>query len=184
MVLKTISWEFPLLAWAAGKLQFNFGTLRKHYTKHLTQVAARPSTRSLFDAYAQLLCKCCILDVDNQGSICWISWFSLWWSRLVNVFDAMKVWTEPKGCQNRHCWYSGSLTIRYHWWAWRHVPPLPRDSIISSVRNFQRTKTWSKMSDIFIWQYSAKPYSWLSWGCLHRTWRRSLWASPLLRPHY
>ena len=33
-----------MLAGAAGKLQYNGGTLRKHFTKPLTQVAARPST--------------------------------------------------------------------------------------------------------------------------------------------
>ena len=35
-----------MLAWAAGKLQFNGGTLGKHSTKHLNQEEARPSILS------------------------------------------------------------------------------------------------------------------------------------------
>ena len=48
MVLKTIFWEFLFLARAARKLRYNCGTLRKHFTKPLTQVAARPSFQRLF----------------------------------------------------------------------------------------------------------------------------------------
>ena len=42
-VLLTILWEFPLLAWATGKMQKNLGNLGKHFTKPLIQVTARPS---------------------------------------------------------------------------------------------------------------------------------------------
>ena len=47
--------ELPLLGWAAGKPQNNFGTLRKNFTKPLTQAMALPSIRLLLETYPKLI---------------------------------------------------------------------------------------------------------------------------------
>ena len=58
--LSTIYWEFPLLAMTSGKLQFNCGTLRKHFTKPLTQEATRPRTTVMFQIEKSILITNCV----------------------------------------------------------------------------------------------------------------------------
>ena len=61
-----------MLAWPAGKLQYNCETLRKHFTKHLTQVAAHPSTyhkcKKLYEFYSYL---------HIYTSIAWLKFYLL-----------------------------------------------------------------------------------------------------------